>query len=175
MPPHADGAAPTGLEVRRPTVDDLPAIVRIWREGWADAHVAHVPPGLLRFRHHAHFAALADDRLSAMWVAGPAGTVAGFVVIKGDEVEHLYVDRPSRGTGVAATLLGHAKAEIGRAGHDRAWLAVVAGNRRARAFYARRGWRDAGPMSYVAHTADGPFAVQTHRYEIDLSPSQASP
>jgi GNAT superfamily N-acetyltransferase len=174
MPPHSDGAAPTGLEVRRPTVEDLPAIVRIWQEGWADAHVGHVPPGLLRFRHHAHFAALAHDRLAAMWVTGPADTVAGFVVVKGDEIEQLYVDRPSRGTGLAATLLGHAEAEIGRAGHARAWLAVVAGNRRARAFYARLGWRDAGPMSYMADTADGPFAVPTHRYVIDLSRSHAS-
>jgi hypothetical protein len=31
------------------------------------------------------------------------------------------------------------------------------------------GWRDAGPFVYMAETEDGPFAVPSHRYEIDLT------
>jgi GNAT superfamily N-acetyltransferase len=86
-----------------------------------------------------------------------------------DEVEQIYVDQPARGTGVAATLLRRAEAEIRDQGHRQALLAVVAGNRRARSFYSRRGWRDAGPISYLAETEDGPLAVPSHRYEIDLT------
>jgi GNAT superfamily N-acetyltransferase len=88
--------------------------------------------------------------------------------VKGDEVEQIYVDRAARGTGVAAMLLRKAEAEIRSAGHRRAWLAVVAGNQRARSFYARHGWRDAGPFSYMAETEAGPLAVPSRRYEIDL-------
>jgi hypothetical protein len=55
--------------------------------------------------------------------------------------------------------------------HTRAWLAVVAGNARARAFYERHGWRDAGPFIYHAETEAGAFPVPSHRYEIDLSGS----
>jgi GNAT superfamily N-acetyltransferase len=155
--------------VRKATSDDLDAVVRIWHIGWADGHVGHVPPELVRYRKEEQFVSRARERLECMWVAESNGRVVGFVVVKGDEVEQIYVDRTGRGTGVAATLLRRAEAEIRRAGHRRAWLAVVAGNQRARSFYSRLGWRDSGPMSYMAETEAGPFAVPTHRYEIDLT------
>jgi GNAT superfamily N-acetyltransferase len=104
-----------------------------------------------------------------MWVAESGGRIVGFVVVKGDEVEQIYVDRTARGSGVAAILLRKGEAEIRRAGHRRAWLAVVAGNQRARSFYSRFGWRDSGPISYLAETEAGPLAIPSHRYEIDLT------
>jgi putative acetyltransferase len=111
-----------------------------------------------------------------MWVAESHGQVIGFVVVKDDEVEQIFVDRAARGTGVAAMLLRKAESEIRRAGHRHAWLAVVAGNQRARSFYARLGWHDSGPISYPAETEAGPIAVPSHRYEIDLTdPSPDDP
>ncbi len=70
-----------------------------------------------------------------------------------DEVEQVYVDASARGSGTAATLLDRGE-EIVAATYDRAWLAVVAGNVRARRFYERRGWVDAGPFDYSAETDD---------------------
>ncbi|HKE50967.1 MAG TPA: GNAT family N-acetyltransferase, partial [Actinomycetes bacterium] len=49
-------------------------------------------------------------------------------------------------------------------GHDRAWLAVVAGNTRARRFYERNGWMDEGGFEYQAASADGPIPVPSQRY-----------
>ena len=103
-----------------------------------------------------------------MWVAESGSQIVGFVVIKDDEVEQLFVERAARGTGVAAMLLHKGEEEIRRAGYSRAWLAVVEGNTRARAFYARCGWRDCGPFTYNAETAAGAFPVPSHRYEIDF-------
>jgi GNAT superfamily N-acetyltransferase len=157
--------------LRRATAGDLDEVVRIWEEGWADAHTGHVPDGLLPFRQHAHFAALAAERVPTTWVGVVDGVVAGFVVVKHDEIEQIYVDRRQRGTGIATLLLQAGEREIHMAGHPRAWLAVVAGNARARAFYARLGWRDGGPMTYQAQTTAGTFAVPTHRYERDLNAS----
>lgn len=167
-PPESPNSAGETL-VRRAAPDDLPEVIRIWHEGWQDAHLGHVPEGLLQYRTPAHFAALAAERQAAMWVAVSTGAVSGFVVVRGDEIEHLYVDRPHRGSGVAVNLLRTGETQVRLAGHLRAWLAVVAGNQRARAFYARLGWRDVGPMAYHAQTADGSLAVPTHRYERDLS------
>ena len=50
-------------------------------------------------------------------------------------------------------------------GHDVAWLAVVAGNARARSFYERMGWRDEGGFDYEAAVEDGTtVSVPCRRY-----------
>jgi ribosomal protein S18 acetylase RimI-like enzyme len=156
--------------IRKATSDDVAAVARIWHTGWADGHVGHVPPELVRYRSQPEqFVSRVRERLDRTWVAESHGETVGFVVVKDDEVEQIFVDRTARGTGVAVMLLRKGEAEIHRAGHRRAWLAVVAGNQRARSFYSRLGWRDSGPMSYLAETEDGPLEVPTHRYVIDLT------
>lgn len=166
---HAhEAASAEPFLVRKATSNDIDAVARIWHIGWADGHVGHVPPEIVRYRNAEQFVTRTRERLECMWVAESDGRPIGFVVVKGDEVEQIYVDRAARGTGVAATLLRKAEAEIRSAGHRRAWLAVVAGNERARSFYSRLGWRDSGPMSYLAQTEVGPLPVPSHRYEIDL-------
>jgi putative acetyltransferase len=170
-----DAAAAQPFSVRKATPDDVGAVARIWHTGWNDGHLGHVPPGLLPYRKEEHFVSRSRERIESMWVAESDGQPVGFIVVKDDEVEQLFVDRAARGTGVAATLLRKGEAEIRSAGHRRAWLAVVAGNQRARAFYARLGWRDSGPFTYLAETTAGPFAVPSHRYEFDLTdPSRSS-
>jgi putative acetyltransferase len=168
---HAnDAASTTTYSVRKATLDDVEAVAGIWHAGWIDGHLGHVPEGLVHYRdNQEQFASRARARLETMWVAESAGQPVGFVVVKADEVEQLFVERAARGTGVAATLLRKGETEIRGAGHQRAWLAVVAGNQRARSFYSREGWRDSGPFTYLADTAAGPFAVPSHRYEIDLT------
>ena len=99
--------------------------------------------------------------------------MAGFVVVVDAEVEQIYVDRRWRGQGVAQRLLRHAEAVIGEGGHRTAWLAVVAGNSRARRFYARLGWRDRGPFTYPAQAATGTVPVPAHRYEREIGDGRA--
>jgi len=99
-----------------------------------------------------------------MTVAVVDGEVAGFVLVVGAEVEQVYVSSDYRGRGVADALLLEAERQVLANGHAEAWLAVVAGNARARAFYERAGWRDEGPFGYAAATEDGPIAVPCHRY-----------
>ena len=168
MSPDVQRSAAEPFYIRPSTDTDVDAIARIWHVGWQDGHTGHVPPELVRYRGLEQFHTRARTRLAETWVADADGRVVGFTVVKVDEVEQLYVDRAARGTGVAAMLIHKAQAEIRAAGHRRAWLAVVAGNQRARAFYVRQGWRDAGPMEYFAETDVGVLAVPTHRYEIDL-------
>jgi GNAT superfamily N-acetyltransferase len=91
-------------------------------------------------------------------------TVAGFVMVVDDEVEQVYVAREYRGTHVAVVLLAEAECLVAMNGHRRAWLAVVAGNSRARRFYERHGWIDDGLVDYPAATASGRILVQAHRY-----------
>jgi ribosomal protein S18 acetylase RimI-like enzyme len=150
--------------LRPATEADVEAIARLWHEGWRDGHEGNVPEALHEHRDLAQFVDRARRALSTTTVAIVDSAIAGFVTLHDDEVEQIYVDRAARGLGAAAALLDHAEAELARH-YDVAWLAVVAGNERARRFYAKRGWRDAGPFAYEAAVDGGTFALTAHRYE----------
>ena len=157
------------VTLRQATADDAPKIAKIWRLGWRDGHLGFVPHELVAARHDDSFRIRAGQRVSDATVAVIGGEVAGFVMVVGNEVEQVYVAAPHRGTGVADMLMTEAEQRITRAGHSTAWLAVVAGNTRARRFYERRGWSDAGPFDYAAAGEDGPISVPSRRYVKQLS------
>lgn len=151
-------------ELRRATPEDAPRIAEIWRVGWRDGHLGFVPEELVAARTDESFDTRAAARVGDTTVAVVDGAVAGFVMVVDDEVEQVYVSRDHRGQGVADALIAEAEAQVRANGHALAWLAVVAGNARARAFYERAGWRDEGPFDYAAAGDDGPIAVPCHRY-----------
>jgi GNAT superfamily N-acetyltransferase len=126
-----------------------------------------VPDSLLPHRELAHFRARVPPRVAGTTVATIGAGIVGFVTVRDDEVEQLYVAASARGRGVATPLLRHAENQIAR-GYPVAWLAVVAGNARARRFYERCGWRDAGAFDYAAETPGGTIPVPCHRYEKPL-------
>jgi GNAT superfamily N-acetyltransferase len=152
------------LSLRPATPEDADAVAEIWRLGWRDGHEGLVPQELVDARTDESFHTRAADRVGDTTVAVVDGAIAGFVMVVDDEVEQVYVSAPHRGTGVAGALLEEAERQVRANGHSEAWLAVVAGNARARAFYERRGWRDDGPFVYAAATESGPIDVPCHRY-----------
>jgi GNAT superfamily N-acetyltransferase len=152
------------VTLRRAARDDADAVAEIWRLGWLDGHEGLVPQELVDARTDESFRTRAVERVGDTTVAVVDDEVAGFVMVVGDEVEQVYVSSAHRGTGVADALLDEAERQVRANGHAEAWLAVVAGNARARAFYERRGWRDDGPFVYAAATEAGPVDVPCHRY-----------
>lgn len=156
--------ADAAVTIRPADPADAAEVAAIWQHGWRDGHLGHVPAELVAVRTPETFQARAANRIRDTDVAVVAGTVAGFVMVVGDEVEQVYVASTHRGTGVAARLLARAEQLVAAGGHPEAWLAVATGNARARRFYERNGWRDAGPFEYAAATADGPINVPCHRY-----------
>ena len=156
------------VQLRTPTTDEIERVAAIWHAGWRDGHLGFVPDELLAHRTLPTFVARVRERLDEFVVARVDAEVAGFVVVADDEVEQIYVDGAHRGSGVADTLMSHALDTIATSGHDRAWLAVVGGNERARAFYAKQGWTDEGPFTYAAATASGAFDLVAHRYARPL-------
>src|SRR4051812_13554923 len=97
------------------------AIADIWRAGWIDGHVGHVPEALVAARTAEWFAVRAGQNLAATTVAVIGGSVAGFVTVARAEVEQVYVAEGYRGAGVAAALLDTAEQQIADAGHEVAW------------------------------------------------------
>ncbi|TDD12051.1 GNAT family N-acetyltransferase [Nonomuraea deserti] len=152
------------MELRPARDEDAPAVARIWHEGWGDGHRGNVPDELAAVRTPKSFGERAARRVGDTVVATVEGAVAGFVMVVEDEVEQVYVARRHRGTEVATALLAEAERRVAANGHRRAWLAVVAGNVRARRFYDRKGWVDEGLFDHLAPSAAGPVTVPAHRY-----------
>jgi ribosomal protein S18 acetylase RimI-like enzyme len=154
---------------------DVESIADVWHQGWVEVHLGRVPEALRRHRGPADLGRRAMDRLDATTVATVASAVVGFVMLRGDEVEHLYVAAAARGGGVADALLHHGEAVIGRR-HAGAWLAVVPGNARARRFYERNGWFDAGAFDYPFPDVDETAtSVSVRRYEKELATVSTQP
>jgi GNAT superfamily N-acetyltransferase len=158
----------TEFNLRPATEADTEAIAAVWHAGWPDGHLGNVPDELVEHRRLADFQRLVTARIDATTVAASEDRVIGFVTVHDDEVEQMYVAKFARGSGVAAVLLTHAEQTIANR-HDRAWLAVVAGNARARRFYERQGWQDTGQFDYFAQVDGGTFTVPCHRYEKQLT------
>jgi GNAT superfamily N-acetyltransferase len=161
----------TTTTLRPAAAADRDTIATIWHDGWREAHLGRVPDELVPHRERHHFHDRVPAVLDSTTVAVHGPVVVGFVMVHGDEVEQLYVAPSARGTGAAAALIAHGETVIGDHA-DRAWLAVVDGNARARRFYERNGWSDTGPFDNPAWTAGGAtIAVPTRRYEKGLRPA----
>jgi GNAT superfamily N-acetyltransferase len=161
-------SSPRAPTVRPARPEDAPTIGKIWYLAWLDGHLGNVPEELVELRTEEAFVPRAADRVPHTTVALVGGEIAGFVTVEGDEVEQVFLSASHRGAGVADLLLAEGERQIRAAGHQTAWLAVVAGNARARRFYERCGWSDAGPFDYEADGDGGPIVVPSHRYEKNV-------
>jgi GNAT superfamily N-acetyltransferase len=152
------------FSLRPASAEDAEAVATIWYAGWGDGHLGHVPEALVAARTPESFRSRAAQRGGDTVVAIAGHEVAGFVMVVGDEVEQVYVSGNHRRTGVAGLLLAEAERLVAVGGHRLAWLAVVAGNTRARRFYERCGWADEGLFDHAVVTSGGTIAVPAHRY-----------
>ena len=74
---------------------------------------------------------------------------------KAVELRQLYVLAPWHGSGAARELMDWGIAEARRRGADELYLSVFTENHRARRFYARRGFDEVGPCTFmVGNQAD---------------------
>lgn len=150
---------------------DMAAVADLWHEGWHDGHAGHVPEGLTAARTLEAFHARTPGRVGDTTLAvADDGVLLGFTMVAGDEVEQVFVARAARGSGLAADLLDGAELRVAAQGHPTAWLAVVAGNARARRFYERRGWSDEGDLPYEVVAGGRTYVSPCRRYVKDVRP-----
>jgi ribosomal protein S18 acetylase RimI-like enzyme len=160
------------LELRAATEADIPRIAEIWEPAWRDGHLGGVPDELVRMRTPENFVQRSTAIQPHTTLAVADGTVVGFVAVRDDEIDQLFVDAAARGLGIADILLRAGEEQIAAAGHSDAWLAVVETNARARRFYERNGWSDGGEFSYTTDAPGGTIEVPCRRY---LKPLTATP
>jgi GNAT superfamily N-acetyltransferase len=144
---------------------DMAAVADLWHEGWHSGHAGHVPEGLTALRTLEAFHERTPARVADTTVGiGDSGELLGFVMVVGDEVEQVFVGPAGRGTGLAAVLLAEAEKQVAAGGHAQAWLAVVAGNARARRFYEKCGWVDKGDLPYDVTAGGRTWTSPCRRY-----------
>ena len=187
----ADGAdVRAEVWVRDAGPDDAQAIARIRVAGWRSAYAGLLDQSVLDASDPV---AEADRRRAdltaglsagtALRVAGRAGCVVGFALsgpyrASGDdpagstgpddaELRALYVDPPAWSAGVGSVLVEDAAALLAAAGHPVVRLWVLAGNTRARRFYARHRFVDEGVGADYTPRG-GTRAAPELRYRRDL-------
>jgi GNAT superfamily N-acetyltransferase len=156
------------MDVRNAEADELDRLAGLWYDGWQDAHAAVVPAELTRLRTLASFRERLEHALPFIRVVGPPGAPLGFTIVKDDELYQLFVAAAARGTGVAATLIEDAEAQLAQRGVAVAWLACAIGNERAARFYEKRGWSRAGTIVNRLDTPEGEYLLEVWRYEKRL-------
>lgn len=146
--------------LRSVEADDLLPLAQVWHQGWIEAHADHTPQALHALRTAQSFVERLTRHAPLCRTAGPIGAPLGLCLVKGDEVDQLYVAPASRGTGLAAALLADAEASIRSAGHTTARLFAIRQNLRALAFYTRQGWENQGEQVAHVETLDEPFPLR---------------
>ena len=144
--------APRGQVGRRATRADVPALVALMGEFYAEAGYPLSADAAARTFE----AILGDERLGAVWVAddGDEDGPAGFVVLTvsfsmeygGPRgfVDDLFVRADRRGEGLAGALLDAVRGECSRRGVRALYVETGAKNDPARRVYERAGMQDTG-------------------------------
>jgi len=116
--------------------EDAPAIAAIHLAARQQAmpylHRAHTDD-----ETRGYFARVVADRPQAWWALRQQGNVVAYMLIDGENLDHLYVSPHWQGRGLGSALLDLAKALSPR----RLILWTFQRNDRARAFYEARGFR----------------------------------
>jgi GNAT superfamily N-acetyltransferase len=155
--------------LRNAEVSELDQLAKLWHEGWQEAHAPILPPELARFRTLTSFRSRLEAALADVRVMGPVGGAVGFSLLKGDELNQLYVSAAARGSGVAVALLVDAEQLLAARGVETAWLACAIGNDRAARFYEKNSWRRVGTVSIQVPAASGTLPLDVWRYEKNLT------
>jgi hypothetical protein len=84
------------LLIRAATEHDVDCLAQIWFDGWQDAHAKVLPHELRRLRTLESFCDRLAEALAIVHVAEVEGEIAGFAMVKGDELYQFYVVRERR-------------------------------------------------------------------------------
>lgn len=158
------------MHVRPAEAAEIAHIARLWHAGWQDAHAAILPDEIKRLRTVENFEIHLTKTLANARVIGPLGAPVGFCLMKGEELNQLYVAAEARGTGAAPTLIVDAEQRLAAKGAPIIWLACAIGNNRAARFYEKSGWKNLGVRTIQLDMPDGShFPLDIWRYEKALA------
>lgn len=138
-------ASRADIVIRQAGPGDADALKAILRDTFESTWLPQLTPeSAAAYRRDDRPAAYVGERGLLFIVAEVDGAAVGFVDWDGDFVNALHVLASHARSGVGSRLMDHAEAAIATTGHARARLETDTFNTRSQAFYARRGYREAG-------------------------------
>lgn len=130
--------------IRRARSTDAASLRAILHDTYESTWLPQMTPAAARaFHEEDRPAGYVAARGELFWVAEQDGEVVGFVDWDGDFVNALHVRSTHTRRGIGGRLMDRAEFEITRAGFRAVRLETDTFNDRSRAFYARRGYREA--------------------------------
>jgi len=137
--------SPEDIHIRPAGPEDADRLKAILRDTVENTWLPELTPeAAAAYRGEDRPAAYVGERGRLFVVAEVDGEVVGFVDWNGDFVNALHVRSDHARSGVGGRLMDHAEAVMAAAGHPRAQLETDTFNTRSQAFYAKRGYREAG-------------------------------
>ena len=155
------------ITIRLASAGDLPALARVWHDGWHQGH-AHLSPEIAAGRPFEFFLPRIETTLPDCVVATVAGEIVGFAGWNGDGIGQVFVLPEWHGLGVARLVLAAAEQKLKEQGHTLIWLQCQVGNLRARRFYEKQGWHVAREVDVDIGTMQGRKPQRVWRMEKDL-------
>jgi GNAT superfamily N-acetyltransferase len=123
-----------GVDIRRPTLEEAPAIAGVWLRSRAASVPAIPKPVHTDDEVRAHFDVVVATK--DVWVSDERGGIAALLVLDGDWIDQLYVDPDHFGKGHGSSLIAVAKRQ--RPAGLKLW--TFEANSGARRFYERHGF-----------------------------------
>lgn len=134
-----------GIVIRPAGQQDAEGLKAILRDTFESTWQPQLTPeAAAAYRREDRPAGYVGERGLLFVVAEVDGAVVGLVDWSGDLVNALHVLASHARSGVGGRLMDHAEAAMAAAGHAQARLETDTFNTRSQAFYAKRGYREAG-------------------------------
>lgn len=138
-------ASRADIVIRQAGPEDADALKAILRDTFESTWLPQLTPeAAAAYRGEDRPAAYVAERGLLFVVAEVDGAVVGLVDWNGDFVNALHVRSDHARSGVGGRLMDHAEAAMATAGNAQARLETDTFNLRSQAFYAKRGYREAG-------------------------------
>ncbi|HUD52461.1 GNAT family N-acetyltransferase [Parvibaculum sp.] len=155
------------MTIRQASAGDIPALARVWHDGWHQSHAA-LDPDIADGRPFRFFTERIASPPVDTIVACVAGEVVGFAHWEGDGIAQVFVLPAWHGHGVAPLLLAAGEAALREKGYRCIWLQCRTGNDRARAFYEKHGWAVTAEVESTLGHMTGRSPVVVWRMEKSL-------
>lgn len=160
--------ASDNIAIRLASTGDIPALARVWHDGWHQGH-AHLSPEIAKGRPFEFFLPRIETTLPNCVVATVDNVIVGFAGWAGDGIGQVFVLPEWHGRQVAPLLLAAAEAKLKEQGHTCIWLQCQVGNTRARRFYEKHGWHVAREIDVSIGTIEGRMPQRVWRMEKHLT------